>query len=141
MTELRQRQPRVEDKAFLAFVRRRRCCGCGEWPPVQAAHLRGACPERDKRQTGKGEKSSDRWTVPLCARCHLDAPDSLHRTSEETFFRRIGIDPFAMADALYAEFSSSKSNAVSNESSSIKGAVESDVEVKLPTDSTRIGKK
>lgn len=101
---LRQREPRQEDKAFLAFVRTQPCCGCGQWPPVQAAHLRRACPERGKRETGGGETASDRWAVPLCTRCHLDAPDSLHRTSEKGFFRRIGVDPFALAAALYAEF-------------------------------------
>jgi hypothetical protein len=104
MTELRQRQPRVEDRAFLAFVRRQRCRGCGVFPPVQAAHLRRACPERGKRETGAGEKPDDRWSVPLCSTCHLDGPGALHKVEEERFFARIGVDPFLVAAALFAEF-------------------------------------
>jgi hypothetical protein len=104
MTELRQRQPRVEDKAFLAFVRRQPCCVCGAFPPVQAAHLRQACPERGKRATGLGERPDDRWVVGLCAPCHLDGPGALHKVGEEKFWCRAGIDPFEIAATLYAEF-------------------------------------
>jgi hypothetical protein len=101
---LRQRQPRVENKAFLAFVREHPCCACGVWPPSQAAHLRRACPERGKRHTGGGERPDDCWSVPLCAMCHLDGPLSVHRTSEERFFARFGLDPFQIAADLYDEF-------------------------------------
>lgn len=103
-SDLRQRQPRVECKAFLDFVRRRRCCVCGENPPSQAAHLRAGCPERGKRPTGLGERPDDRWAVPLCARCHLDGAGAQHRSGEERFWRRVNIDPFAAAAALYEEF-------------------------------------
>jgi hypothetical protein len=102
---LRQRQPRETDDAFLAFVRLQPCIACGAPPKSQAAHIRAACPERGKRETGHSEKSSDRWCVPLCAGCHLDGPEALHRVAERPFFARLGIDPFAVAAELYAKFS------------------------------------
>lgn len=101
---LRQRQPRVQDRAFLAFVRRQPCVSCHAAPPSQAMHIRGACPERDKRETGKGEKPSDRWCLAGCARCHLDGPQALHKVGEAAFFKRLRIDPFHIATMLYAQF-------------------------------------
>lgn len=109
MPELRQRTPRVVDKAFLAFVRDHRCLRCGTLPPVQAAHLRAASQAHGKRETGKGEKPSDQWAVPLCADCHLDAPDALHKVGEERFFRALNVDPFAYARMLYSAFLASDS--------------------------------
>jgi hypothetical protein len=102
--EPRQREPRIEERTFLAFLRTQRCCACSAPPPVEAAHLRGACPARGKRETGAGEKPSDRWAVPLCADCHRNGTYALHRFSEAWFFDNAGIDPFAVAIKLHAEF-------------------------------------
>lgn len=104
MAELRQRQPRVEDPAFLAFVRLRPCRACDAPAPSQAAHLRGADAIFHKRETGKGETPSDRWTLPLCEPCHLTDKTALHKVGEKLFFARLGIDPFASAANLYDEF-------------------------------------
>ena len=104
MPELRQREPRVEDKAFLAFVRRQRCCVCGATPPVQAAHIRMGNLTRGKRPTGIGERPSDKFSVPLCVDCHLDGPEALHKLGEERFWQRVGMNPFVFAAALYEEF-------------------------------------
>lgn len=104
MTELRQRAPRVEDPDFLAFVRTQRCCRCGAPPKSQAMHIRGASAAHGKRETGKGEKPDDRWALPGCSSCHLDAPDALHRVGEGRFFAAAGIDAFAAAIDLYARF-------------------------------------
>lgn len=102
---LRQREPRIECPAFLAFVRRRPCCACGAPPRSQAAHIRVGNPEVGKRSTGIGEKPSDRWAVPLCADCHLDAPDSQHQMGgERAFWAKVRVDPFALATKLYAQF-------------------------------------
>jgi hypothetical protein len=100
MPELRQRDPRVEDKAFLAYVRRQRCCVCGAPPPVQAAHIRMASPANNKRQTGKGERPSDKWCTPLCRECH----EVQHKMSEAWFWRYHDFDPFKIALGFYAEF-------------------------------------
>lgn len=99
-----QRQPREECPAFLVFVRRKPCAACGAPAPSQAAHLRLGNLEVSKRNTGIGEKPSDRWCTPLCADCHLDAPDAQHRVGERNFWARVGIDPFKLAMDLYAQF-------------------------------------
>ena len=76
--DLRQREPRVEDKAFLAFVRTHRCAACGAPPPNHAAHIRMACPALGKRSVGTAEKPDDRWAVGLCRECHQDGPQAQH---------------------------------------------------------------
>jgi len=112
MTEpLRQRQPRVRDKAHLQFVASQPCCVCG-WPgPNAAAHIRMALPAYGKRDTGKAEKPSDRWTTPLCDPakspgkgrwCHQGSPLSQHSGSESAFWERVGLDPGEIATTLWA---------------------------------------
>lgn len=108
MRSLRQREPRVTDAAFLAFLRLKPCKACRAPPPVQAAHIRGADLIFRKRDTGKGETPSDRWALPLCGRCHLNGPRALHRIGEKQFFAAHGIDPCACAAVLYDEFCESR---------------------------------
>jgi hypothetical protein len=95
---LSQRQPRIEDAAWLARVRLMPCLICGR-PGSDPAHLRSAAPQYGKRITGMGEKSSDCWVLPLC-RTHHEAQ---HREGDELrWWARHGIaDPFAVAMALY----------------------------------------
>ena len=57
-----------------------------------------------KQETGKGEKPSDKWAVPLCAEHHLNGAASVHNMAEEQFWAAVGRDPFAIAKAFYAEF-------------------------------------
>lgn len=109
MPELRQRQPRKEDAGFLIFLRKRRCCACDDRPPSQAAHIRMACPERGKRQCGKGEKPDDRWAVPLCRLCHTDGAWAQHKVGEEAFWRHVSKDPFVIAARLYARYAQTPS--------------------------------
>lgn len=105
MSEVRQRQPREECPEFLAFVRRKPCAACGAPAPSQAAHLRAGNPAIGKRPTGVGERPSDKFANPLCAGCHLDAPDSQHNTGDErAFWARVGIDPFENAAKLWRQF-------------------------------------
>lgn len=103
MTALRQRQPRVKDTAFLAFVRTHQCTTCGKGPPSQAAHIRMGSLAYDKRSTGAGEKPSDKWAVSLCVGCHLGEQ---HRMGERIFWEQHRIDPFAVAQRLYKMFQS-----------------------------------
>lgn len=104
MTELRQRDPRQVDRAFLIFVRKQYCCICGAYPPVQAAHIRMASIARGKRETGTGERPHDKWSVPACSECHLDNPVSIHKMGEKTFWDYVELDPFQIASELYTEF-------------------------------------
>lgn len=96
---LRQRQPRVEDPAYLAYVRTLPCLICARPGPNDPAHIRAAAPLYGKSYTGKGEKPDDKWVLPLCRKHH----DAQHRESELGWWAGMGIvDPFAVAVALYA---------------------------------------
>lgn len=95
---LMQRQPRIEDPAYLAYVRTLPCLVCG-YPRSDPAHLRSASRQYGKRLTGMAEKPDDRWVLPLCRTHH----DDQHRNNEMLWWARHGIsDPFAVAVALYA---------------------------------------
>jgi hypothetical protein len=89
---------RERDAAHLAFVRRLPCVTCLAPAPNDAAHIRMASPERGKLPTGMQVKPSDRSSVPLCRTCH----STQHGGSEARFWSERGIDPFAVADRLYA---------------------------------------
>lgn len=93
MVEPNFRQPRQHDEEYLAYIRQQRCCICGDNTTVEAAHLRVGSINHDKRETGMGEKSSDRWALPLCHRHHA----LQHSMNEREFWGRYGIDPFALA--------------------------------------------
>jgi hypothetical protein len=100
MSELRQRQPRIRDEAHLKFIRSLPCCipGCGDNTSTEAAHLRVGSINHDKRDTGGGERPSDRWTLPLCSRCHRDQ----HAAGDELkFWAEHGINPFFLAMNYY----------------------------------------
>lgn len=108
---LRQRTPRVRDKAHLAFVGQQPCCICGAPPRSAAAHIRMGDERHGKRDTGMQEKPSDRWVVPLCDPtyspgkgrwCHQGSKDSQHAGNERAFWDRVGLDPCAIATTLWA---------------------------------------
>ncbi len=103
--EVRQRQPRVECPAFLAFLRRKPCVACGAPAPSQAAHVRFSDAATGHVNPGVGAKPDDRRAVPLCASCHLDAPDSQHRIGDERkFWARVGKNPDEVAERLWGQF-------------------------------------
>jgi len=93
MADLRQRQPREHDEAYLEFIRGQPCCLCGDNTSVEAAHLRVGSINDDKRDTGGGERSSDKWALPLCGKHHREQ----HSMDERVFWSRYGRDPFALA--------------------------------------------
>ena len=132
MAELRQREPRVEDKAFLAFVRTHRCAACGAPPPNHAAHIRMACPALGKRSVGTAEKPDDRWAVGLCRECHQDGPQAQHKGSEAAFWRRVRVNPFAVAQALYEAFTTAKATGFPKRPSQVKRATDSGPKVRRP---------
>jgi hypothetical protein len=94
---VRQRQPRIEDPAYLAHVRTLPCLICGS-PWTEAAHIRAASLPHGKRYTGKAEKPSDCWAVPLCSHHHREQ----HSTNELAWWVSYGLDPFVIAIELYA---------------------------------------
>lgn len=92
----RQRQPRQENSSHLKWIRTLSCCVCGA-RPVEAAHLRAGNRVYGKRETGKGEKPSDKWVTPLCPAHH----GQQHLSSEERFWAHHGLNPFSLAMALW----------------------------------------
>jgi hypothetical protein len=97
MTELRQRQPRLLDAGFLAFLRTKPCaCGCGRAAPSEAAHIRIGLFAGQM-------KPHDRDALPLNRWCHREAPDSQH-ADEKSFWNSRSLDPFKIAAALYQEY-------------------------------------
>jgi hypothetical protein len=94
MGELRQRQPRERNRAYLNFIRQQRCCVCGDNTTVEAAHLRTGSVNHGKEAAGMAQKSSDIWALPLCGRHHREQ----HSMGEMQFWTSHGInDPFALA--------------------------------------------
>jgi hypothetical protein len=70
---MRQRQPRMTNPKYLAWLRTQRCaCGCLRGPPCDAAHIRSGSGFHKKRHVGIGEKPDDMWAVPLTHACHME---------------------------------------------------------------------
>jgi hypothetical protein len=97
MLKPRQRKPRVEKPQYLDLIRKLPCVVCHA-SPVEAAHIRTPSPRNGKRETGKSEKPSDLWTLPLCPDHHREQ----HQGDEFHFYDIRYIDPFRTALALWA---------------------------------------
>ena len=95
---LRQREPREKNAKHLNFIRSLPCCICGDNTSTEAAHIRTGSLEHGKRQTGKAEKSSDKWAIPLCNRHHREQ----HSMNEMDFWECYRINPFILAMTLKA---------------------------------------
>jgi hypothetical protein len=92
-------QPWVRSRGHLAFVGSLPCLACGRPGPNEAAHVRSST------DGAAGRKPSDRYTVPLCERCHLTGPRAQHTIGELTFWAECmgrGIsDPLGIAESLW----------------------------------------
>jgi hypothetical protein len=93
-----QRQPREKCEKHLRWLRTLPCVLCRNPIETEAAHVRMACLEVGKPYTGKGEKPSDKWAVPLCSRHHHEQ----HEIGEREFWLLAGIDPIRIASDLWA---------------------------------------
>jgi len=85
-----------KDERHLAFIRKLPSAVSGAYP-CEACHIRAGSPRHNKKATGKAQKPSDCWTVPLTAEEHRDQ----HNGNEMSFWRRNGVDPFDLAEQLY----------------------------------------
>jgi hypothetical protein len=97
-----KRERRMEFSDHLAYVASLGCCvpGCGA--PASVHHLRVAGTD-----AAAGRRSSDRWAVPVCHR-HHQGQGGIHHSghqavAEWAWWARIGIDPLALAERLWAE--------------------------------------
>ncbi len=89
------------DPVYLALLRQLPCLKCGMEPCGECAHIRCNSGTHGKHN-GMGKKPSDRWAVPLCAACHREDNDALHRVGEGLFFMLLGLNPLFVATRLYA---------------------------------------
>lgn len=108
-TRARPKSPKADrgrerDNGYLAFLRRQPCACCSRAAPSDAAHIRMASPSRGKLPTGMQVKPSDRFAVPLNRTCHA----TQHSGSEARFWTALNLDPFEIADRLYAEYQGSR---------------------------------
>jgi hypothetical protein len=94
---MRLKKPREHDDAHLDFIRALPCVSCGDPLATEAAHLRAANVRYGKKQTGMQEKAHDRWTIPLCGRCHRDQ----HHVGEESFWKSLKINPWVLCMSLW----------------------------------------
>ncbi len=53
-----------------------------------------------KRPTGKGEKPTDTWVLPLCPAHHRLDNEAQHQSNEREWWGRQGIDPLSLCVAL-----------------------------------------
>lgn len=100
---LRQKTPRERDEAHLRFVRTQPCCLPFCKREAEPAHLRMANLSIGKELTGKGEKPSDKFTVPLCPYHHRTGIDCQHNSNETEWWQRTGLDPWKIAASLWIE--------------------------------------
>ncbi len=64
---------------------------------VQVAHLRFSSAAHGKVNPGLQRKPHDRWTLPLCAAEHRRQ----HAGAEAAYWEELGVDPHAIAQALW----------------------------------------
>jgi hypothetical protein len=103
MTELRQRDPRQVDERHLKFIRTLECCLPFCKREAEAAHLRMSNLAIGKRETGRGERPSDSYVVPLCPYHHRIGIDCQHNSNEKEWWGRAGLNPWAIASSLWIE--------------------------------------
>jgi hypothetical protein len=116
-----QRQPRVRDRVYLAWIRRLPCVACLSATiatpllnrhGVEAAHVRCGYPQDGWRPTGMQERPDDTRTVPLCAPHHRLGPRAQHATSERLWWEALGIHPPEFCAALRSAFENSRDGAL-----------------------------
>lgn len=93
------RTAREKDASYLDLIRELPCLCCGIEPCGEAAHVRMNNAAFGKRQA-VGAKPDDKWSVPLCADCHRNDSNSQHRMGEQEFWRRVGLNPLLICEAL-----------------------------------------
>ncbi len=91
---------RVRDNGYLAWLRRQPCViangHCSGH--IDAAHIR--TPKPGEMPTGLQRKPDDRRATSLCRSHHSHQ----HSMNELAFWRMFGLDPFEVAERLYAEY-------------------------------------
>lgn len=97
----RKSRRREREEGHLAWIRTLPCVLRGRRGGVEAAHIRFADPIYGKPETPAGKKPDDRWTVPLHHEEHRTGNDAQHNSNEREWWARRGLDPVAIAAALW----------------------------------------
>ena len=66
------------DSKRLEAIRKMICCECGADAPSQAAHSNFMCHGK-----GRGIKADDRYTLPMCHKCHADLDQNLSQQTRQ----------------------------------------------------------
>lgn len=66
------------DPKRLELIRSLPCCQCGASPRSQAAHSNFGIHGK-----GKGIKSDDKYTIPLCLSCHANLDQNLSQQTRQ----------------------------------------------------------
>ena len=92
---------RRKDPKYLDWLHKLPCVVTGyTGDRIQAAHLRAASQEWNKRHTGMAEKSSDRWCLPLRDDIHAEQ----HAMGEMEFWKDKGIDPHLLCAKIHMAY-------------------------------------
>lgn len=110
--EVRQRDPRVRDKAYISWLHEGlRCVSCAVRGSHQnaehAAHIKVGFPEAGWRAFGHSERGHDRNATALCAACHQYGPHAQHKNvggDERVWWERLGVYPPTFCAALNAAY-------------------------------------
>lgn len=90
------------DAAYLVLVRQLPCLSCGMQPCYEAAHVSLSSAAHGKMNM-LGKRAKPKWVLPLCPDDHRLARDCQHSQSEQIFWDKLGIDPLATCEALWAQ--------------------------------------
>ena len=82
---------RFRSRRYRQYVASLGCVICGA--DAQAAHVRIG-------HYAMGLKPSDDRVVPLCPYHHTDGPDAQHKSNEQDWWQRQGIDPLKLAQLI-----------------------------------------
>ena len=66
------------DNDRLKAIRKMICCGCGADAPSQAAHSNFGIHGK-----GKGVKADDKYTLPMCHKCHANLDQNLSQQTRQ----------------------------------------------------------
>lgn len=92
------KHPRIYDERHLAFIRTLSCLVCGDNTSCEAAHVRFGDLTVGKLFTGR-MKPDDKWTVPLCSKCHRQ--QHAYPGGEREYWKHfVRVDPLRVAMAL-----------------------------------------
>jgi hypothetical protein len=91
----RDQREGMDDK-HLAALRKAPCCSCLKTPAGTVHHLKSQTKER-----GISVRSTDRWGVPLCFRCHQEIENAGTKREIKTFQGWGIADVHALALALW----------------------------------------